>query len=133
MDIYFSTLDRNKIMRIPIIPETLPEIAFSQRNEEFETMKGSINLLGMTGLFNFSLQSFFPTKTYKFSKTKVNGWDYVNFFNLIRSKRELIRLLITNKKTNIVNNLVTIENFSYYVDKIGDIQYTLDVKQFKNF
>jgi hypothetical protein len=33
----------------------------------------------------------------------------------------------------VVNNLVTIESFSYSIDQSGDIQYKLDVKQFKNF
>jgi hypothetical protein len=133
MDIYFSTIDRKKIMTIPIIPETLPEIAFSQKNEEYETMKGSINLLGMEGLFNFSLQSFFPVKPYEFSKTKIDGWEYVRFFNKIKNNRELLRLTISHQKTDVVNNLVTIESFSYSIDQSGDIQYKLDVKQFKNF
>lgn len=133
MDIYFSTQDRSKVMRIPVIPETIADIVRPQKNEEFEGTEGSINLLGTEGLFTLSLQSFFPIRDYPFAKDNTNGWEYVNFFNSIKKSRQPLRLLISYGKRNVINELITIENFTYSINKVGDIEYTLDIKQFKNF
>lgn len=134
MDIYFSTLDRSKVMQLPVIPPNMPEMNGTMTNEEFVTTTGTITLLGNRAPFSTSIQSFFPTKEYYFAKNKINGWEYVNFFNGIRNKKELLRCsFINNENVDYLNKVVTIENFVYYADKIGDIQYTLDIKEFKTF
>ncbi len=134
MDIYFSTLDRSKIMQLPVIPATMPEMNGTMQNEEFQTTTGTVTLLGNRIPFATSIETFFPTHDYYFAKNKINGWEFVNFFNNARNKKELLRCSFINKEeVDYLNKVVAIENFIYYADKVGDIQYTLDIKEFKTF
>ncbi|MBB6218179.1 hypothetical protein HNQ80_004319 [Anaerosolibacter carboniphilus] len=132
MDIVFSANNFEESIKLPVVPPSL-EISQPRKNEEFETIQmGTLNLLGLKGLRTLSIQSFFPMRNYPFIKDKRNGWDYVNFFNKWSDKRVPIRIIITDKAGKEVLNMpCTVENFTYGLDRIGDIQYTLEIKEFR--
>ena len=132
MDIVFSANNFQEVMKLPIVPPTF-EFNIPRKNEEFETIQfGTLNLIGLRGLKTLSIQSFFPTKEYNFAKTKINGWQYVNFFNKWANNRLPIRIIVSDKKGfEILNMACTVENFTYGLDRAEDIPYTLELKEFR--
>lgn len=133
MDIVFSVNNNEKIMILPVVPVGMPEINSPQENEEFDGINGKLNLQGNMGLKTVSISSFFPNKKYSFAKagSSSNGWDYVSFFETYRKKKLPFRIVVTTSKGKKVLNIpVTVDNFSYSVDKIGDIPYTLELKEY---
>ena len=64
--------------------------------------------------------------------SKEDGWAYVNFFNKYAGNKMPIRMiLLDNENKEISNMAYTVESFNYYIDKIGDIQYSLDLKEYR--
>jgi hypothetical protein len=133
MDIVFSANNFEEVLRLPIVPPNT-DVLNPRKNEEFETIQmGTLNLIGLKGLRTLSIQSFFPTKIYSFVKDNARlGWEYVDFFNKWSDKRVPIRIIMTdNTGKEILNMPCTVENFTHGLDKVGDIQYTLEIKEFK--
>lgn len=134
MDIIFSANNNEQVLTLPIIPENMPELSQSYKNSTFESINGELNLIGTKALRTVTFSSFFPTKKYKFSRPKsnVDGWVYVAFFNKYASNRMPIRMiLVDNENREISNMAYTVESFNCYVDKVGDIQYSLDLKEYR--
>ncbi|KQX69226.1 hypothetical protein [Paenibacillus sp. Root444D2] len=133
MDIVFSANNFEEMVQLPIIPPDF-SLPFNQRkNEEFETIQmGALNLAGLRGLKHWTIQSFFPTKEYSFAKSKISGWECVNFFNNWANKRLPIRVIVTTDSgIEMLNMPCLVENFTYGLDRAGDIPYTLDIKEFR--
>lgn len=134
MDIVFSANNNKEIFVLPIVP---PGISIQQpiKNEVFETVnKGEFKLIGQKGLVVISITSFFPTKEYPFIKKGAlsDGWKYVSFLERWIGLEAPIRIVITSKSGITVKNLaVSIDNFEYFIDKAGDIQYNLDLSEYK--
>ncbi|MGD6845229.1 hypothetical protein ACQCVH_22255 [Bacillus infantis] len=132
MDIVFSANNREEILKLPIVP---PDLTWDspQTNETFDTIQqGELNLIGLKGLVSFSISSFFPMKRYPFAKSAVLGNQAVTFFEKWRKKRVPIRVVITNKKgQELLNLAITIDNFTHGFDQAGDIQFTLDIKEYR--
>lgn len=133
MDIVFSANNFEEMVKLPIIPPDFTLPFNPRKNEEFETIQlGPLNLPGLRGLKTCSIQSFFPTKEYKFAKDKISGWDCINFFNKWANRRLPIRMIVTTDNGNeMLNMACLVENFEYGLDKAGDIPYTLDIKEFR--
>ncbi|MNP46267.1 hypothetical protein D3C76_1402540 [compost metagenome] len=131
MDIVFSVNNFQEVCKLPIIPSEL-NIDKPWNNEEFETIgQGTLNLIGLKGLRSLTIESFFPTRRYNFARDKRNGWEYVEFFDKWRSKRVPLRVIITDdNEREILNMPCTIDNFTYGLDRAGDIRYSLATKEF---
>lgn len=132
MDIVFGANNFEEMIKLPIIPPTF-EVPNPWKNEEFETIqKGTLNLIGVRALRAIPIQSFFPMKHYNFAKDYRNGWDYVNFFNKWSDRRVPIRIIATDDDgSEMLNMACTVENFTYGLDRAGDIAYTLELKEFR--
>ncbi|MDD2217949.1 MAG: hypothetical protein PHW03_05910 [Eubacteriales bacterium] len=130
MDIYLSINNREKVIRIPILP---PEfmIPSPQQNETYQTVgAGEINLIGQKGLKSISWSSFFPAEKLSYSKNDTMfGWEYVNEFEALRERKIPFRLIITGTPINMP---VTIDSFEYGM-KAGtqNVQYSIELKEFK--
>lgn len=131
MDIVFSANNFEETRRLPIIPQEL-NVEEPWNNEEFETIgQGVLNLIGLKGLRLVTVESFFPTREYSFARDKRNGWEYVEFFRKWRERRVPLRLIITdNQEREVLNMPCTIDSFTYGLDRVGDITYSLAVKEF---
>lgn len=130
MDIFLSTMDRKQIIQLPIVPASF-KIPSPVNNEVFTTInQGDIKLLGRRGLKSLTIDSFFPTKVYPFSRNnKYFGWEYYEIIEGWIDKRMPIRLIMSNTP---INMLVTIENFeSGLQDGSGDVYYSLALSEFK--
>jgi len=130
MDIFLSTMDRKQIIQLPIVPPDF-KIPSPVSNEVFTTInQGDIKLLGRRGLKSLTIDSFFPSKVYPFSRNnKYFGWEYYEIIEGWIDKRMPIRLIMSNTP---INMLMTIENFEPGLqDGSGDVYYSLSLSEFK--
>lgn len=137
-DIYISDKDRKKVLQLPVIPAEMPTFSKASKNEEFETYDNRIfNIIGDVGLTEFALESFFPAKSknYSFQRVKnVDPYIYIDFINLSMINKKPVRVVITRSdSTYVVNDTFAIESFEYHEDKIGDFQYTLNFKLWRDY
>lgn len=133
MNIILSANNNKDMYVIPVVPNGI-EINSPQKNETFEGLNGDLVLIGNPGLREFSISSFLPVnKNYNFvhQGAEQNGWKYVEFIDNLKKSKTPVRVVMTNKqKYTIFNGLCSIENFKYQADKVGDIQYELNFKEF---
>lgn len=132
MDIVFSANNRSEVMILPIVPNDI-SIEQSQSNDTYAGLSMDLNIIGNLGLRTLELASIFPVnKKYKFIKANANtnGWDYVNFFNRWRGKKVPIRLVITDGSEERLNMACTVDSFSYSADRMGDIAYSLSLREY---
>lgn len=119
---------------IPVVPSEIP-IINPTKNQVFETINKDLNIIGNEGLKEISWESFFPNKEYSFAAvgSDTNGWNYVDFINKCKKNKQPIRIVYTsNDKHTILNMLASIEKWEYKTDKVGDIKYSLGLKEWGN-
>ncbi len=130
MDIFLSTLDRKQVIQLPIVPAEF-KIPSPMSNETFTTInQGDIKVIGRRGLGAVTIETFFPSKDYPFSRNRTyKGWEYVEIIESWIDKRFPIRLVASNTP---INMLVVIDNFEYGLqDGSGDVYYSLSLSEFK--
>lgn len=118
---------------VPIVPPNV-EIDSDGNNTEQNTLNGQINIIDFPKLRTITWSSIFPVnKKYNFVNAGAipNGWSYVIFLETMKNFRLPIRIIITTKnKIPILNTLATIDKFERHIDKAGDINYTIQLKEF---
>lgn len=134
MDIIVSANNNEMVLILPVIPEKMPEMVQPFKNSTFDTVNGEINLIGTKGLRTVTLQSFFPVnKKYRFIRpgSELDGWKYVEFFNKYASLRVPIRMIWLDELKEISNMAYTIESFTFQINKVKDIDYTIELKEYR--
>ncbi|MBQ8919436.1 MAG: hypothetical protein IJ056_04955 [Acidaminococcaceae bacterium] len=118
--------DRDAIV-MPIVANPGPEIEEPQNNEVFEAITGDLKIIGNMGLRKFTLESFWPTRQYSFTRPYgTGGVQCLNFFVRNRKLLKPIRcIMVYANGQDLLNMLVLIDNFTHYTDKMGDIHYKL--------
>lgn len=137
-DIYLSDLNRKNVLQLPILPEEMPSLSKSAKNEEFETFSnGTYNLLGDAGLIEFSLECWLPGKgkSYSFQRVKnINPDDYINLINTVMDNKKPLRIvIIRGDGTFITNTTFSVESFEWHEDRVGDYKYSISFKQWRNY
>lgn len=134
MDIIVSANNNEEVLVLPIVPPNI-SISIPQDHEDFDSIQGKIKLIGPMGLRTLTLESFFPVnKNYSFIRpgSEKDGWQYVNFFEKWRAKRVPMRIIITSKDDHKRLNMPFVVNdFSWAIDRIGDIKYTLTIEEYR--
>lgn len=138
-DIYFASYkngDIDEIYQIPILPEKMPELTKASNNDVFETYNdGYYPLLGNAELVTFTLESFFPAldKEYPFWRgERVAPANYINFFSKAQRDKKPIRYVFGGQDGRaLADEYFTVESFKWYIDKVGDVQYSVDFKQYR--
>lgn len=117
----------NDYIVMPIVPNPGPEIEEPQNNEVFEAVTGDLKIIGNMGLRTFTLESFWPTRKYNFTRAYgTGGIQCLNFFTRKRKLLKPIRCIIVHANgEDLLNMLVLIDQFTHYTDKMGDIHYRL--------
>ncbi len=133
MDIVFIANNNEIIHILPIVPPGIP-IDSPRKNEVFDSMnRGEFKLIGHMGLKTVSISSFFPNRYYPFIKkgASTRAKDYIDFFEEWSDKKAPIRIVMTTKNGEEVLNLpVVVDNFNHSYDKVGDVNYTLDLSEY---
>lgn len=132
-NIILSANNNADVMVLPVVPPDIP-VKSPQNNEVFSTIKGDVLIIGKPGLREVSITSFFPVnKDYPFIAhgAERNGFKYVEFIENYRRLQKPVRLVWTTKdKYTVLNMLCAVESFEYAPDKVGDLNYTLALKEF---
>ena len=129
--IYLSINNNEEVILLPVTPQEY-EITESWNNQEVEGLNQAMNIIQNKGLSTLPIKSFFPSKNYPFLLSReMWGMEYVETIKRWRERRVPIRLIITDNGETEVNMAVTIDNFTYSKGKSGDIDYKLDLKEFK--
>lgn len=132
ISIFLSINNNEEVIELPVIPSELNlDAPFS--NDTFITMTQSLNLIGNRELRTININSFFPVKDYPFLRSRdMWGMEYVETLEHWRDRRLPVRLIITNDDPNgfNLNMPVTIDDFNYSTGKSGDIDYTLNLREF---
>lgn len=130
MDIYLSINNREKVIRLPVLPAEF-NIQSPGQNESYQTITSKeITLINEVGLKSIGFSSFFPSRKLTYSKeNSMFGWDFVKEIEMMRDRRIPFRLIITETPINMP---VTIESFEYGL-KAGakDINYSIEFKEFR--
>ena len=119
-----------------IIPVTPSDFRVSNLgdNKEENTIHGNISVAKGAKLRTADWSSFFPVnKNYSFIKRGAleNGWLYVAFLESMRIIQLPIRIITTTSKNlPVLNMLATIETLEFKVDNAGDIQYSINLKEY---
>ena len=133
-DIYIADKDKNKVLKLPIIPAELPELNYSIENEEFKSYNnGSYNFIKNAGLYTFTLESWLPIRKYSFAKSNVLAKEVLDLLDYAVVNKQYIQVVIMNNDgSTYVNNKFTIESgFKYKVRHNGDYEYSLPLKQYR--
>ena len=134
MDIIFSANNNEEVMIFPFVPPDF-EITDEQNNEDFDGISGKMKLIGEKGLKKLTISSFFPVnKEYTFVKagSERDGRKYIEFFDKWRNQKVPFRVVITSKDGRCILNMACVVNsITYHYDKVGDIQYTLDIEEYR--
>ena len=131
MNIILTDISNLAPFVIPVVP-TNYTIRIDGDNSEEDTLNGKINVMKNAKLRHISWSSIFPvhSKVSIHSLSIPNGWAYVSFIEFMRAVKLPIRVITTNSdKIPTFTILATIENFTYSVDKVGDIQYSIELKE----
>ncbi|MDF2612776.1 MAG: phage portal protein [Clostridia bacterium] len=100
--------------------------------EEVTTLDGKITVQNSKALKSFSISAMFPVNDYYWINKNANlrGWDYVRYFGEAIDNQEVLKVYILNQKGKTILYMPCIvESFSYRIDRAGDVQYTLDIKE----
>ena len=64
-------------------------------------------------------------------KAKTSLSDFIGFFDRARKQKEPLQFVVANSNTTIVN-ITCLVDFSYSnLDKVGDINYSIKIKEFR--
>lgn len=137
-DIYLSDMERKTVLQLPILPEEMPSLTQGAKNEEFETYSnGTYNLIGTASLIEFPLECWLPGKgkNYSFQRVKnIDPHDYINLINLAMNNKKPLRIvMVRGDGTFIINTTFSVESFVWHEDKMGDYQYSVSFKQWRDY
>lgn len=116
---------------LPHVPPDF-EIGGGGDIEEVATLDGIITLPNNRNLRTFNISAIFPTREYPWINKNANlkGWDYVRYFNECLDNMDVVKVyVLSNDGATILYMKCMIEEFSYSVDRVGDIKYSLGVKE----
>ena len=137
-DIYISDIAKKTVLQLPIIPEEMPSLNKAGKNEEFETYSnGTYNIIGDVGLMEFTLECWLPAKdrNYSFQRVKnINPYKYIDLINIaMRDKKPLRVVIVRGDGTFVVNDTFSVESFEYHENKIGNFEYSVGLKQWRDY
>lgn len=135
-EIYISDYNRTKVLQFPIVPTEFPKLSSDGNNEMFETYwNGTFNFIEKEGLKQFTLAKWLPrdASKYGFCKSKVNAKEIIDLINNSKSNTEPIRIVMNDKDGYYVNDIFSIEQWEYSINRRGDYDYTLGVKQWREY
>lgn len=130
MDMYFKWDNDTKVMQLPVVPEEY-NIEVSQNNTSVIVHNlGEVNLKGKRNLKEVSFDSFFPHCKYGFCACEpMQPYDYVKQIEEWMDNNTTLHFIITGTS---VSMYCTIEAFPYGEKEIGDVHYSITLKEYRD-
>ena len=138
---------KTESLTLPVVPKI--KFPNNAKVDYYEGISSDFNIPSKRQLDNISWSSIFPVnKSYSFQRfgSNNNGYDYVKFlqrrlnnkypFRMIAYNANNISSLINGSLSNTIevlfDGIVVVESFESNIDKAGDIEYSLSLKQMTN-
>ena len=132
MNIIITDISGLSIFIMPVVPLDT-SITSNGSADSYNAIDNRFRIIDNEDLKTISWNSFLPVnKNYSFVKTGAlaNGWLYVAFLNLMKKYKLPVRVLVTSEeKIPVLNMLASVDNFSYKVDKMSDIEYSISLTE----
>lgn len=131
IQIFLSINNNEEVMQLPVPPANFT-IPSPWKNEQIDGLQQTLNLIGIKGLKNIEIQSYFPSRDYPWLQNRTMwGMEYVDVIERWRERRVPIRIIIVNTDgKNLFNSAVTIDEFEHGMKQDGDIYYTMELTEF---
>ncbi|MDO4302002.1 MAG: hypothetical protein Q4D26_11520 [Clostridia bacterium] len=126
---YLSYNNNEKVVQLPVVPNTLPEILQDLSNETMTTHTKTLTLLGNKKPRSFSLDLFLPTRDYEFCKG--NGAEVIDLLDYVTSAKIPARLVIVDNLTELLNIAVAVKSHKHYYDTVGNIRANVDLVEYE--
>jgi hypothetical protein len=124
--VYISTYNRSQVILLPVPPSI--SHSSPSNNELYKIDEGELNLPGVKGAKQLTLQGFFPVYQYPYVQSTVYTPDeLVELIEGFQAKKDLLRLVVPKDNLNLP---ILIDGFDHEKAPIGDIQYTMKVSEF---
>lgn len=121
--------NNEKIVQLPVVPDTLPEIIHDLDNSSIVTNTKTLTLLGNKKPRSFSLALFLPTRDYEFCKG--TGTEVIELLKHVTESRVPARLVIVDKMEELLNIAISIKSYRYYYDTAKNIRVTIDCVEYE--
>lgn len=130
MDIIFSINNNESVIVLPIPCEVQLENPYEHGT--FDGLKGPLTLIGQKGLRSFTLQSYFPIRESSLIRpgATADAWGYVDWFETNRVRGLPMRVIIIYDSGHKINMACVVNEFSYWVERNGDVAYSLTVTEY---
>lgn len=125
---YLSYNNNEKVVEIPVIPDSLPDVAQELSHEEITTHTKTLTLLGQNKPKSFTLELWLPTKDYYFCKG--NGREVLEFMKYVCDNRIPARIVISEGMTELMNMAISIKRYSYRYDRSLNIRLTAECVEY---
>ena len=117
--------NNEKIVQLPVVPDTLPSILQEIENSTLTTHTTTLTLLGSKKPRSFSLDLFLPTRDYEFCKG--NGLEVIEYVSAAKIPS---RLVIVDNLTEILNIAIAINSYKYNYDTVKNIRATIECSEY---
>ncbi len=125
---YLSYNNNEKVVEVPVIPDSLPEVVQELSHEEITTHTKTLTLLGQNKPKSFTLDLWLPTKDYYFCKG--NGKEIVELMAYVCDNRIPARIVISRGMTELMNMAIAIRRYSYRYDRSLNIRLTAECTEY---
>ncbi len=133
ISVFLSINNNEEVLQLPVPPAKY-SITSPWKNEQVDGLQQSLNLIGLKGLREVEIKSFFPAEGHDYpflQNREMWGMDYVNTIERWRERRFPLRLVIVDRTgKQSLNMAVTLEEFEWEIRQDGDIYYTLKMTEF---
>lgn len=135
MDIMFKNYATGKVAYLPVVP---PDIVIPNGLDvdEIDTLDGKTIKPNNRQLKKLALDSMFPVLNYGWVNPNANmkAYDYASFFNEAINKKQLLGVhVITKHGYYMLSMQCYVTEFSYSQDRVGDLKYSLEVTEYRDF
>lgn len=131
MDIIISWNNEKKKIKLPINPSAISMSGTMNNTSLYIHNKGEVNLKGKRGLYELTIESFFPARKYEFANGAYHKpYDYYcRNLKFLFENNKTIHVIVTGTDINL---FCTIESFTHgEADRTGDVQYSLALKEYR--
>lgn len=126
----------NGTIVLPIVPADLPEVSNPQNNETFESVLGTMSVMGTLGLRKVSLKGLLPVDVSKYPYANPLGStasEVINFINQCRAQNNAARIVIAYSDGSVYLNMACLINgFEYYIDNVKDYHYRMELLEYRS-
>lgn len=131
MQIELSAENRKNVFTIPVVPPQI-SLPIQQYNyEQFDSLNGTLTLVGQPKLRVISWESFFPKRKMPWMKSGFQEpQHYLKLIEYWINAKIPIRIIVKDEQREILNMPAMITAFDYSYEALGDMRYSIELTEY---